>query len=125
MAQSPEVTALRAKLAQQRATILAPLEGTRDFARVADDAQEEADMRAAAEARAAERQRRLDVIAATEAQLDALEGDGFPDLPKLRVPSGLFKKFERNRDTLLAAFDDIEAIPDVAGGTVTFAPADE
>lgn len=122
---SQAVAALRAEMAAQVETIRPLLEGTRDYVRVADDGQEEADMREAASQRAADRQRRLDRIAAVVAQLDALEGDGYPDLPKLKVPSSLFAKFQRNKDTLVAAFGDIEAIPDVAGGTVTFAPVDE
>lgn len=122
---SQAVAALRAEMAAQAETIKPLLEGTRDYVRVADDAQAEADMRDAAYQRAVDRQRRLDVIAAVVAQLDALEADGYPELPKLKVPSGLYAKFQRNKETLVAAFNDIEAIPDVAGGAVTFDPTDE
>jgi len=122
---SPNVAALRAEMAEQAATIQEPLEGQRDYTRVADDAQDEADMRDAAAQRAVERQRRLDVMAAVAVALDAMEADGFPELPKLKVSSGLFAKFARNKDSILAAFNDIEAIPDVAGGAVTFDPNDQ
>lgn len=122
---SAAVAALRAEMAAQVETIKPVLEGTRDYVRVSDDAQEEADMRAAADQRQADRQRRLDRIASVVAALDELEKDGYPELPKLKVASGLYAKFQRNKETLVAAFNDIEAIPDVAGGTVTFDPTDE
>jgi hypothetical protein len=108
MSTSPQTGALRANLQALAALVVDPLEGYRDYVRLA--AAGEDPMRAAAQAKADALQALLDKIASLTAALDVLEADeNYPAMTPLVVPQEVFEQFTVNNRTIDAALAQIEA----------------
>jgi hypothetical protein len=91
---------LRAELLAAKQTIEPQIEGLKDF----DSLNLHADSKAAIDVALEDYGRRLDLIIKGLAALDALSGDGYPNMPVRAVPQTIFSDLENNVDTIEAAF---------------------
>lgn len=113
-----------AKLQAEAERCALPLEGMNDAIRVAGES--EAGMREAAQTRARFYQGRIALcgaiakgIADALVGIDALQAQGEVP-PKLSVSAEVFAEFKANRDSMSAAFADIETVgPDAVAGEAT------
>lgn len=134
------LTDLREEVAAERDALTTPLEGMRDFMRVALPDREDG-MEAAARDAATVYQRRLDgldavlvahqalardgvpALPAFLAALDALEADGYPEVPLREVPAAIYAQLVANQESITAALEKFAPITattaalDLGGGT--------
>lgn len=112
---SANLTALHDELATAKAVILPQIEGLEDFARLNLKPETLPQVQSAT----VDFKRRLDLINAGLAALDALTQDNYPEVPERDVVQTVYEDLRENVSTIEAAFAKFEAIPEASKAEIT------
>lgn len=110
----PKLDDLKAELLAAKAVLEPEIEGLHDFARLNIKPETLAGVQSAT----TDFERRLQLIIAVLAALDALAADNYPDVPQRSVIEDIYEDLQDNVNTITAAFEKFTPIGEATSVTI-------